>query len=325
MLHASLYALPDVTFAVDPRTLAILDVNRGRDALGYAREELGALGLDALLDAPRADVASFVAAASGQSLEVGVRLKGGVTARATAKAATSAAAAAQPCVLVVLREAGDAGLAPDDVERLRAALAAAQEVVGRLPRRAAEAPKPAAPPEPAAPTLSMEQYAALRAEEDVAPSRRGDIEARFGITSDAARARIDQAFRERIEGDAGVKAQWDALSAKYRRFFESQRRARSAPQLRGTALVAPGAQPAASLPFGPVDAPELTVEQYAAVLVELDAYPERRAETLRLHGIVTEATWKAVEAQWEAKLVAEPALQQRIGKLAADLRKRLVR
>jgi hypothetical protein len=81
----------------------------------------------------------------------------------------------------------------------------------------------------------------------------------------------------------------------------------------------------ATLPFKPVGAPELTVEQYAALTVELEAYPERRSEILGMYGIMTETAWRGCEGQWSARLVADGALRQRWMKLSADLKKKLVR
>ena len=82
---------------------------------------------------------------------------------------------------------------------------------------------------------------------------------------------------------------------------------------------------AGALPFKPAGMPELTVEQYAALMVELEAYPEKRGEVLAMYGIHTDAAWTACDEHWTARLVGDPALRQRWIKLSADLKKKLVR
>jgi hypothetical protein len=82
---------------------------------------------------------------------------------------------------------------------------------------------------------------------------------------------------------------------------------------------------AEALPFKPADAPDLTVEQYAALGVELEAYPERKNEILGMYGIFSDAVWQATESHWAARLVADVPLRQRWMKLGADLKTKLVR
>jgi len=80
-----------------------------------------------------------------------------------------------------------------------------------------------------------------------------------------------------------------------------------------------------ALPFKAPTAPDLTVEQFAALGVELEAYPERRNDVLAMYGIMSEASFRACDGAWATRFAADPALRQKWMKLSADLRTKLVR
>jgi hypothetical protein len=256
LLHPALQALPDVTLAIDPPSLRIVDVNRAVSALGYPRAELLTLGLDALLECPRDDLARFVRAADGRAIELPARWRDGARGRVSARAATSAGAAAWPCVLLVLREVPEHARALEQIERLRGVLTGVLDSLEQLSdegaRIAVPAPLPAA--RPSAPT---------------------------------------GAFRPVLDARGTVAA--TDLQAK----------------------------PGAALPFKPAEVPDLSIEQYAMLTVELETYPARRAEILGMSGIFTDSTWLACEAHWAALLVVDPGLRQRWLKLGADFRNKL--
>jgi hypothetical protein len=283
LLHRALYALPDVTLAVERSSLRIVDVNRTGEAMGYAKPELTALDLAAFLDSPREELVQLVAAADGRLLESRARRKDRTCVRVSVRAAVSAAAAAQPCVLVVLRELPD--------ER-----------------------------------LTLEQYACLQAESEHAAEPMETINSRYGL-SQPARVELDQLWRARIEHDPALWQEYSAALERYRKWFGV---AGSAPRAESPAaeqtVTTPQLQAqAAVLPFKPAGVPDLTVEQYAALTVEIDANPVARREILSLHGIGSEVLWRKCEAHWTALLQADPSLRKRWMRLVTDFRAKLVR
>ncbi len=352
LLHSALRALPDVTLAIDPLSLRIVDVNRAVSALGYSRAELLALGLDALLECPRDDLARFVRAADGRAIELLARRRDGTVDRISARAATSAGAATLSCVLLVLREMPEHARALEQIERLRGVLTGVLNSLEQLSdegaRIAVPAPAPEPPPDPVErlPDLSLEQYAALGVETELRAGHSQEINTRYGIPSEASRARLDGQWRERLERDPPLRGHWEALTAQYRTWFKAQAiltaapapappvpaAPRSAPtgafralhDARGTVAATDlQGKPGDALPFKPAEVPDLSIEQYAMLTVELEAYPARRAEILGMSGIFTDATWLACEAHWAALLVADPGLRQRWLKLGADFRTKL--
>jgi hypothetical protein len=94
---------------------------------------------------------------------------------------------------------------------------------------------------------------------------------------------------------------------------------------RGTLGISSAFRASEVLPFKSTEAPELTVEQFTAISVELEGYPERRADILAKHGIASEAAWRACDERWAARFVGDAALRHRWMKLAAELRTKLVR
>lgn len=93
---------------------------------------------------------------------------------------------------------------------------------------------------------------------------------------------------------------------------------------RGT-VAATGEHLAAPLPFKPPEVPDLTIEQYAALTVELEASPDKRNDTFAMYGIGAESTWQACQAHWTAILHADPATSRRWMKLVSDFRTKLVK
>jgi hypothetical protein len=84
-------------------------------------------------------------------------------------------------------------------------------------------------------------------------------------------------------------------------------------------------RPGAPLPFKDAQAPELSVDQFAALSVELEAYPDRKKDILAMYGIVTEGAWRECDGHWASRLGADPALRLRWMRLAVELRAKLVR
>jgi hypothetical protein len=339
-LHPALYALPDVTLAVDPGGLRIADVNRADEALGYTREALCAFGLDVLLDAPRDVLAQFVLEADCRTLHVGVRTRSGAVSRVTARASNSASASITPCVLVTIREADHPTVPVEELNRIREGLAGALDGLDRLAGRgrvtlASAPPLPAQDAQERLPELSLQQYAALCVEADLNPARAQETDRRYGVASPAARAELHRAWADRLGADAGLKAQWAALAAQYRDWFQAQERARerAAPGPRGaepistrpSTVIASGQRPDGDgLPFK-VSVPDLTVEQFAGLVIELEAYPGRRTEILELYAIPSDASWRAVDALWKDRFISDPVLRQRWMKILGELRTRLVK
>jgi hypothetical protein len=101
----------------------------------------------------------------------------------------------------------------------------------------------------------------------------------------------------------------------------------SAPDLnaRGTLGIATAIRAVDPLPFRSAEALDLSLEQFTAVAVELEGYPERRAEILAKHGIASEAAWRACDDHWAARFVADAGLRQRWMQLASELRAKLHR
>jgi hypothetical protein len=316
LLHRALYALPDVTLAVDGRSLRIVDVNRAGDAFGYSRAELTALALDALLDSPRAEIASCVAAADRILLATRVRRKDGTSAAATVRASTSAAAAVMPCVLVVVREAAlqvaEPGVIEDACVALRSALASLERLV---------------PAAPTAPELSLAEYASLQVEREMGRDPLDKIDGRYGLTP-PLRAELDRAWRAKLDREPALRQELARLVAQYREWFQSNRREggpRKPPPDGTVSAVDMDFSAAGALPFRPPEVPDLSVEQYAALTVEMDASPHAHGQVLELYGITSEATWRACEAHWTEMLNADPMLRKRWMRLVADLRGKLVR
>jgi hypothetical protein len=360
--------LPDVILAVEPGALHITDVNRA-EAFGYAREALAALALDALFDLPREELARFVTAADANSVDVGVRVESGAIVHATARAASSAAAASAPCVLVVIREVPEHARVLAEIDRVRGVLDGAGEALARLSElqraaappvsRDADVPTPRGPAR--VPELSVAQYASLCVEAEVDPNNLAAIDARYGLHDEAARAELHRIWNDKLGADSALKDEWVGLAAQYRRYLQAQQReqrttapsegmrrpitlpfARSesaaasqappAPRdsegeldARGTLGIATAFRAAEALPFKSAEAPDLTVEQFTAIGVELEGYPERRADILAKYGIASEAAWRACDERWAARFVADAPLRQRWMKLAAELRTKLVR
>ena len=69
----------------------------------------------------------------------------------------------------------------------------------------------------------------------------------------------------------------------------------------------------------------LTLEDYAAVCVELALYPDRSQEVMKRHHLPDEATMRAIDADWQRRLAAHPDTHQRWSELYAAYRDRLLR
>jgi hypothetical protein len=100
----------------------------------------------------------------------------------------------------------------------------------------------------------------------------------------------------------------------------------SAPaDVRATIAVSDPRAAAEALPFKSAGVFDLSIEQYAALAIELEAYPQHQAQILGMYGIQSEAAWRACESLWAGRLVADPSLRQRWIRISADLRNKLVK
>lgn len=81
----------------------------------------------------------------------------------------------------------------------------------------------------------------------------------------------------------------------------------------------------APLPFKPTEVPDLSVEQYAALMAEVEGYPSRQPEIRALYGIHSEAAFRTCEGHWTGRLAADPTLMQKWARLKADYGRKLVR
>ena len=322
VLHRALYALPDVTLAVEGRSLRIIDVNRAGETFGYARAELLALSLDALLDSPRAELLRCIAASDRSVIASRVRCKDGSAASVSLRASTSAAAASTPCVVVVVRELPDQ--AHPEIEEACRALRAALASLERLVPEA----EPADEPTRETPELSLEQYACLEVETELAWDPIDKINSRYGLT-EVLRTAVDQHWRNKLANDPALQREHGRLMDQYFAWFQANRRVSSDSPHVGPdetkSRVDMLLMSAEVMPFRPPEVPDLTVEQYAALTVEMDANPTNHAQVLELYGISSEAVWHACEAHWEALLQADPSLRKRWMRLVSDLRGKLVK
>ena len=320
VLHRALYALPDVALAVEGRSLRIIDVNRAGDSFGYPRAELLALSLDALLDSPREELLQCIAASDRSVIASRVRCKDGSALGVSLRASTSAAAASTPCVVVVVRELP---AAQTEIEEACRALRSALKSLERL-----IPDEPADEPTRESPELSLEQHACLEVETELGWDPIERINSRYGLT-EALRAVVDQHWRDKLANDAELQREHARLMDQYFAWFQANRHASS-----DKASVATDATKSRVdmllmrsdvMPFRPPEVPDITVEQYAALTVEMDANPTNHAQVLELYGIGSEAVWRACEAHWEALLQADPSLRKRWMRLVSDLRGKLVK
>lgn len=79
-----------------------------------------------------------------------------------------------------------------------------------------------------------------------------------------------------------------------------------------------------ALPFKPPEVPDLSVEQYAAMMAELGGYPDKQGEIRAMYGIYSEAVWRLCDTHWTARLAHDPALKQKWLRLVAEYAKSLV-
>jgi PAS domain S-box-containing protein len=319
VLHRALYALPDVALAVEGRSLRIIDINRAGETFGYSRTELLALGLDALLDSPRDELAQCIAASDRSVIASRVKCKDGNTVRVSLRASTSAAAASTPCVVVVVR---DLPLAPTEIEDARRALRTA------LASLEVPEPEPADEPTRETPQLSLEQHACLEVETELGWDPIERINSRYGLT-EPLRAVVDQHWRERLASDPELEREHGRLMDQYFAWFQANRRTSShkpSDAIHETkSKIDMFLMSAEVIPFRPPEVPDFTVEQYAGLTVEMAANPKNHAQVLELYGIASEAVWHACEAHWEALLKADPNLRKRWMRLVSDLRGKLAR
>jgi hypothetical protein len=87
----------------------------------------------------------------------------------------------------------------------------------------------------------------------------------------------------------------------------------------------------ATLPFGKSVAASLkpatmrlTIEDYAAVCVELALYPDRALDVMRRYHVPDEQTLRAIDADWKSRLSAHPDTHQRWQELYLAHRNRLL-
>jgi hypothetical protein len=74
----------------------------------------------------------------------------------------------------------------------------------------------AAPAAPAFPRMPLPMYATFCAERAVWPDKVGEIQTKYGVRSDAARAALDQDWQARFEAHPRTRAEWERLVAEQR-------------------------------------------------------------------------------------------------------------
>lgn len=77
-------------------------------------------------------------------------------------------------------------------------------------------------PPPPLPSLSLEQYASLRVELDMAPARRHEVLLRYHVTEEQQQ-RLDGHWRARLEGDSGLRSAWERAYSSYRAWLLNYR------------------------------------------------------------------------------------------------------
>jgi len=175
------------------------------------------------------------------------------------------------------------------------------------------------PPEPA--DMPLAQYASLCVEIGNHPDRTAETLARYRVTPEAKRA-IDARWRERFLADPRLFSEFRRACDAYHAWLSQQAPVsrRSVPPPGPPSI---GHSPHSSRPVhpfaaapGPVSIPPLTIEQYAALTVDLELAPAHRAATLH-HYRLTEAQATALDAFWRQRFPQDAAAHAAFERAAA--------
>jgi hypothetical protein len=189
-----------------------------------------------------------------------------------------------------------------------------------------EAPVRAAPPAGVSATqaagarpggLTVEQYASLCAEVHLSPARAGEIAGRYRIDPAAAPS-IDAAWQRLLAADRELYAAYLSTYNAYKAWLTGW-----SPELaRAAASVSPteGALPSpAAHHTSKAAAPQLSLQQFASLTVDLSMDPARRAETLARYRI-TEDQKAEIDAVWGSRFHADPSARAAYDQAVASYR-----
>ena len=157
----------------------------------------------------------------------------------------------------------------------------------------------AGPPLPAGvANLTLEQYASLRAEVEARPEEAPATSLRHGVPVEH-RAALDAHWKARFSADPPLRM---AFARAYAMHIAS---------LETASVADAGAAP--SLPAG---VPDLTLQQYASLRVELEMSPDRAASIRGRYGVSEEGR-DALDAHWRARFQPDPLLRMEFARAYA--------
>jgi len=202
----------------------------------------------------------------------------------------------------------------------------------------------AAPRNPPAPAperpldMPLRQYASLCVDIGNRPENAADTLARYRLTPESKRT-IDKLYRDRFVADPALFGEFRRACDAYQTYLSKQpspvraaaaggrshdaarplaAHSASSPSAAHSASSSSAAHSASSpsasawpsphsaSPSSPVSIPQLTIDQYAAVLVDLQLAPAHRAAVLQRHRL-TEPLIAALDAAWSRYLATDPA------------------
>jgi hypothetical protein len=168
--------------------------------------------------------------------------------------------------------------------------------------------------------FTLQRYAELIAACQEPGAPREQVFARFGLDA-ASFTDLDSAWKARLRAEAGLTLEFHRrLAEETRALAERRRETAERPKRSGATVAIPVHNPSPEAPAPHV--PELTVEQYAWVVVTLrKATAPADLEQALARFRLTAETRRQLEERWRARMAADPALQARfLALLAGHLR-----
>jgi hypothetical protein len=157
------------------------------------------------------------------------------------------------------------------------------------------------------PVMPLEQYACLCVELHLHPERVTEIYQRYRLTH-AEKAPLDAHWQQRMAREPALHAVYSQTYTAYHARFSAL--VHGTPVHASPVQAAPAARPAL---------PSFSVQQWASLTVDLSNDPARRVETLRRYGL-GEPQKAELDAQWGARLSANPALRAELDRAMAQYR-----